>query len=150
MKTSRILPKVSVLLLLSTLVFSSCKKTVVGPQGETGQTGQTGATGNANVKAHLVSTTCVWKADSTELSYSYRMPMEDLDMTMLTGGLVSVYLGSSCECEWTGLPFQTKKQEYTFSVQLSNVVVKIRSLNGNMPEYPGIQKFKLVLIPPAK
>lgn len=151
MKTIQITSKLVLLLLVVTILgFSSCKKTVVGPQGETGQTGETGATGNANVKAHLISTTCEWKADSTDHSYSYRQPLEDLDMNTLLSGLVMTYYGSQCGCEWKSMPFQNRNLSYTFSLQLSNVIITLRSDDGRMPEYPGVQKFKLVIIPPAQ
>ncbi|MBL7930295.1 MAG: hypothetical protein JNL60_00250 [Bacteroidia bacterium] len=145
MKTQNLKIKLlSGLIIVMSFGLLSCKKTVVGPQGEAGQDG------NANVKTRAFSTNCLWKVDSTSNAYIYRFHIEDLDMSVLQQGMAMLYFGNECGCEWKAMPFTQKKLQYSFSVELSTVEISITSTDGSMPENPGIQKYKLVLIPPAK
>lgn len=132
------------LMIIMSFGLLSCKKTVVGPQGEAGQDG------NANVKSRAFATTCNWKSDSSSQAYVYRYHIEDLDMSVLQQGMVMVYYGNECGCEWKAMPFQEKNLQYSFSIELSTLEVVVSSTDGNMPLDPGIQKFKMVLIPPGK
>ncbi len=144
MKNFKSLTTFSFLLLLTlSLGLMSCKKSKVGPAGEKGDTG------NANVKTLALSTTCNWKADSTYNSYVYRFHIEALDNNVLQRGAVMLYSGTSCGCEWKTMPFKSKGLEYSFTVELSTIEITVTSVNGLMPEKPGVEQFKLVMIPPA-
>ncbi len=137
--------------------FISCKKTVVGPagpQGETGATGaqgETGATGNANVKSFVFSTNN-WKVDSSCKSFSYEYHLADLNNSVLENGAVILYLGDDTgdnKNKWTPMPLTNNNIRFTFNIELSTVHIFITRVDGGMPQNPGTQKFKLVLIPPA-
>lgn len=141
--------RITGLLVLSSLLLVSCKKTVVGPKGDPGAQGIQGEPGNANVKSLIISTTCDWKVDSTAHSYTYRIHTADLDNSVLRGGIVMLYYGSQCGCEWKAMPFLAKPLNYSYTTELSTVDIVIAGTDGNLPPEPGVLKFKLVIIPPA-
>lgn len=134
--------------------FVSCKKSQVGPagpQGTTGEQGLTGAQGNANVKSFVFSTSN-WKGDSACKNFSYEYHLTDLNNSVLENGAVILYLGDDTgdnKNKWTPMPLSNNNLRYTFDIELSAVHIFISRVDGSMPQNPGTQKFKLVLIPPA-
>lgn len=142
----------SLLLMFTGIV--SCKKTEIGPagpQGETGATGAQGAAGNANVRSFVFSTSN-WKCDSANKNFSYDYHLAELNSSVLENGAVILYLGDDTgdnKSQWTPMPLSSNKLRFTFDIELSTVHIYISQVDGTLPNNPGTQKFKLVLIPPA-
>lgn len=161
MKTNFTPSKITVLLFLLTgLLLTSCKKTTVGPTGATGATGETGATGpqgatgatgNANVRSFIFSTSS-WSGDTICKSFTYKYHTTAIDANALENGAIILYHGDNVgdnTNQWTPMPLMLQKLQFSFSIELSTVIVTVTSVDGRMPVNPGPQKFKLVIIPPA-
>ncbi len=152
MKTINSILLISLITLTTGLV--SCKKSQVGPagpQGVSGEQGQKGEQGNANVKSSIFSTNN-WKADSACKSYSYLYHTGDLTTSVLDNGAVMLYLGNTTGDNnnmWTPMPLSSGIFKFSFEIEMSTVRIFVTRSDGRMPENPGTQRFKLVLIPPA-
>lgn len=153
MKKINSIEKVTIMLVLSLSIgFISCKKTTVGPagpQGEPGQQGATGQQGNANVKSVLFTSTYTWHADSTNKLYFYEQHHADISTSVIQNGAVMLYLGDESGTEWRAMPFSYKGLDYAYEIELGTVEIIVSASNKTMPAYPGVQKFKMIIIPPA-
>lgn len=126
------------------LALTSCKK------GDTGPAGPSGPSGVANIKTNTFTTNSnQWIQNSSNTAYFYNYSSTDITSDVISNGVVMVYLGDGSGNIWLAMPFSTQGLEFVYGIQQSNVQVNISQTNGLMPNNPGGQQFKVVIIPPA-
>lgn len=129
------------------LLITGCKKGDTGPAGPAGTNGTNGV---ANIKTNTFTTnTNQWIADNTNKLYYYNYTSSDITSAVLSSGAVMVYLGDGTGNLWIAMPFSTQGVEFTYGIKPSSVEIDVSLSSGLMPNNPGGQQFKVVIIPPA-
>ena len=129
------------------LTLSSCKKGDTGPAGPVGSNGTNGV---ANIQTTTVtSNNNSWVFDSVGNSYDATITYTAITQAVVDRGTVQVFLGSGNGTEWLALPFSYGIAQYLFSYSLGKVDITATLSNNAIPNNPGGQQFKVVVIPPA-
>jgi hypothetical protein len=128
------------------LLASSCKKTIVGPQGPSGINGKDGV---ANLKVYLLSIKPEdWKYDDLykQWYYQYKIGPKFSDSTMVSSSILT-------NNGYQAIPFYDKtfKKSYNFSENLSieNSYVEFQYYSDDNPELRPLDlvTFKLSILP---
>ncbi len=132
------------------LTFSSCKKGDTGPAGPQGPAGTNGTNGVANIQTGTVTTNnASWSFDNTDNSYNATLTFGAITQSVVEKGTVQVFIGDGTGQEWAALPFSYSIVQYNYSFKSGQVIISVTLSNGNAPNNPGGQQFKVVVIPPA-
>ncbi len=132
---------VSVLFALSVILFS-CDKEESGPPGKDGV---------ANLSTHTFTTNSNdWLADNANNLMVYQQNIPEITQEVIENGAVLAYFGDGSGDIWIAMPFSSLGLEFVFGYYESNVEIIVSLANGQMPNNPGGQEFKIVIIPPAQ
>lgn len=133
---------INIVLLVSICIsLSACEKGDVGPAG---------ANGVANIQASTITTNnSAWSFDNTDNSYNAIFNYSAITQSVVDGGTVQVFIGDGIGSEWAALPFSYSDLQYNYSYKLGQVFVSLTLSTGAIPNNPGGQQFKVVVIPPA-
>ena len=138
------LTAVFILLTGFAISLTSCKK------GDTGPAGPAGANGVANIQTSSVTTNnSSWSFDNSDNSYNAIINYAAITQAVMDKGTVQVFLGDGNGTEWAALPFSYGIVQYLYTVKVGQVLISVTLSNGNAPNSPGGQQFKVVVIPPA-
>lgn len=129
------------------LTLSSCKKGDTGPAGPAGSAGTNGV---ANIQTGTVTTNnATWSFDATDNSYNGTLTYAAITQAVIDKGTVQVFLGDGTGKEWGALPLSYGIVQYNYSYKVGEVLITVTLSNGSLPNNPGGQQFKVVVIPPA-
>ncbi|MCC6371207.1 MAG: hypothetical protein IT236_09405 [Bacteroidia bacterium] len=129
------------------LTLNSCKKGDTGPAGPQGTAGTNGV---ANIQTGTVTTNnSTWTLDNTDNSYNATLTYAAITQSVIDKGTVQVFISDGNGSEWAALPFSYGIVQYNYSYKLGQVIISVTLSNGNAPNNPGGQQFKVVVIPPA-
>lgn len=132
--------KIGIMALLI-MVISSCKKEVVGPQGEQGIQGEQG---NANVigtneftlnSSHWTQSGDQWYSGATTTA---------ITQDIVNSGLVQVFIKYGSE--WWALPDQAGVNQTSFGYSNGSISILNQNTNGTTPPNPGTKTFRVVII----
>ena len=123
--------------------FSSCKK------GDTGPQGPAGSNGVANIQTTTVTTNSnAWVLDNTDNSYNYTITVSGITQSVVDKGTVQVFVGDGTGKQWGALPLSYGTVQFNYSFLVGQVEIEITLSSGAVPNNPGGQQFKIVVIPP--
>ena len=129
------------------LALTSCKKGDTGPAGPSGTNGTNGV---SNIKTNIFTTnTNQWNLDNIHNVYYYNYSSTDITSDVLSNGAVMVYLGDGTGNTWTAMPFSIQGGSLAFVIGQSKVQIQASLFDGSVPNNPGGQQFKVVIIPPT-
>lgn len=138
--------------LLCILVLGSCKKQE-GPKGDTGAAGTNGTSGVSGIKPDQVFTfttsTTSWNPVTWPYNYqeaTFSIP--SITAAVLSGGDVRVYKGDGTGTSWTALPYSFFTTQYSYVVKTGQVLINVTLDNASLPSNPGVQDYKVVVLPP--
>jgi hypothetical protein len=132
-------------LILSTIMLSSCKKTVAGPQGEQGPPGKDGSVTIKN-RSSFSHPATAWTQDQNAWKSIVQVP--EITRSVVDNGAVKVYVqvGSS----WWELPYNSNGITTSAGIDLGIVILKNADNSGAATPQPITQNFRMVIIPPAE
>ncbi len=142
--------KIATILFIGAItVFSSCKKTTIGPAGPTGATGATGAQGNANVQIYNYGITLLQSANNFRVEFT----PAGLTVQKIDSSLIMVYY-SEGSGQWNvanGLGPNGNYATIQFTDPTPYVSVYLKNADGSY--YTGgtvtWQKVRVVIVPAA-
>ena len=141
----KLLSKIIVVLFLSIFFISSCKKTA-GPKGDTGPAGPSGT---ASMQVTTFTTATV---DWTLYNWPYNYQEAVLTVPGITSGVVTsgdvrVYMFDAATSSWIGMPYSFVTNQYSYKYKSEQVILNITLSNSGSPANPGVQQFKVVVVP---
>jgi hypothetical protein len=145
-KTTLPIAKFSILiltafLLFNVLLFSSCEK---------GETGPAGANGSSNVQSYTFTTNNLsWVFNGSDNSYNSTYNLTSITSDVVSNGTIQVFVGDGSSNQWGALPLSYSVLQLNYSYSLGQVVLSVTLSNGLVPNNPGGQQFKVVVIPPS-
>lgn len=137
--------KIIAVLLLSTLFIAGCKKTQ-GPKGDTGAPGPSGTS------SMQVTTFTTAAGDWTSYGWPYNyqeaiLNVPGITSAVVTSGDVRVYMLDASTSSWIGMPYSFVTNQYSYKYKTSQVILNLTLSNAAPPANPGVQQFKVVVIP---
>ena len=124
--------------------LTSCKK------GDTGPAGANGKNGVANIQTATVTTNnASWVLDNSDNSYNATLTYAAITQAVVEKGTIQVFISDGNGAEWLALPFSYGTVQYNYSYKVGEILLTVTLSNGNAPNSPGGQQFKVVVIPPA-
>lgn len=144
MKITAVFAGVAITMSLS---LTSCVKGDTGPAGANGKDGTNGV---ANIQTSTVTTNnASWSLDNSDNSYNATLTYAAITQSVVEKGTVQVFFSDGNGDEWLALPFSYGTIQYNYSYKVGKVLLTVTLSNGNVPNSPGGQQFKVVVIPPA-
>ncbi len=142
--------KIIAVLLLSTLFIAGCKKTT-GPKGDTGATGPAGPSGTSSMQV-MTFTTATGDWTLYNWPYNYQeavLSVSGITSSVVTSGDVRVYMMDASSTSWIGMPYSFVTNQYSYKYKSGQVILNLTLSNAGTPANPGVQQFKVVVMPPA-
>ena len=139
--------KIISVLLLSTIFIAGCKKTT-GPKGDTGPAGPSGSS------TMQVTTFTTATGDWTSYSWPYNyqeavLSVPGITSSVVTSGDVRVYMMDASTSSWIGMPYSFVTNQYSYKYKSGQVILNLTLSNAAAPANPGVQQFKVVVVPSA-
>lgn len=143
--------QITILTILCLLTLAACKKETTGPKGETGATGATGPAGNSNMQVQTFTTsTSSWTINTWPYNYAevvFSIPA--ITSTVVSNGDVRVFVLDGNGTAWQSLPYSFLSSQYNFKYKIGELIIDNTLYNNAVPSNPGIQQFKVVIVPPG-
>lgn len=146
MKTKKLL---FIAIMLSSALFTSCKKGDTGepgPAGTNGTNGIDGTNGNANV---ISTNTLSFNSSDWTLSgslYSTTIIATGITQDIVDNGAVTVFNQSGTSTSWTALPYTFVNTAYRYEFGVGFVNLYVTNTDGTTPTNPGSETYRVVII----
>lgn len=142
MKTKKLL---FIAIMLSSALFTGCKKGDTGEPGPAGPAGTNGTNGNANV----ISTNTVSLSGSSSWTlngslYSATLLASGITQSIVDNGAIIVFhqTGSG----WNSMPYTLGTVNYSIGFGVGYVNIYTTNTDGSTPSNPGSQTFRIEII----
>lgn len=137
------------LLFIGMTTLVGCKKDYITKEDADNKYVQQGANNNTVQTEVFTTNSNQWIQSGSSSSYFYNHSSTKITSDVISNGAVMVYLGDGSGNLWIAMPFSRSGLEFMYGIEPSNVQVDISQSNGLMPNNPGGQQFKVVIIPPS-